>query len=144
MNSEVESLKIQVRLLEKELEISRMRAESCEEDLRQLKATLRLSAKNAGESTAAPSKSSEIPVPPPTPPPPPMFLFTSQPDTCRSRSNSQTLNEAISDAQQKLQHASDLKVATKATGRNELMRCFCACRLLFLPFHSMRKLSRFP
>lgn len=126
VNSEVESLKIQVKLLETELEISRMRAESCEEELRQLKATLRLSAKNIGESTNAPSTSSNIP----PPPPPPMFLLNSQPNTFRSRSNSQSLTEAINDAQQKLQHATELKVETKATGRNELMRCYCACRSL--------------
>lgn len=118
INSEVESLKIQVKLLETELEISRMRAESCEEELRQLKATLRLSAK----ALAQDSLSNEIPklppLPPPPPPPPPVNLFNTSNDAFRSRSNSRTLTDAINDAQQKLQQSSELKIAKKATGRN--------------------------
>lgn len=122
LNSEVESLKIQVKLLESELEISRMRAESCEEELRQLKATLRLSAKmtemDASTSTND-DAAKEIPKPPPPPPPPMPNLLNSTltNNAFRSRSNSQTLNDAINDAQQKLQQTSELIKAKKATGR---------------------------
>lgn len=118
INSELESLKIQVKLLETELEISRMRAESCEEELRQLKATLRLSAK----AFEVDSSSSEIPKlpppPPPLPPPPPVNPFNTTNNAFRSRSNSQTMTDAITDAQQKLQQSSELKIAKKATGRD--------------------------
>lgn len=143
INSEVESLKIQVNLLESELEISRMRAESSEEELRQLKATLRLSAKvteiDASTSTHD-DETKEIPKPPPPPPPPmPNLLNTTQTNnTFRSRSNSQTLNDAINDAQQKLQQTSELKNSKKATGRK---RNFFSHRLFrsLSPFSSARK-----
>jgi type IV secretory pathway VirB10-like protein len=122
LNEEVESLKIQVKLLESELEISRMRAESTDEELRQLKATLRLSAKMTEmDASTSHEEAKEIPKPPPPPPPPmPNLLNSTQTNsTFRSRSNSQTLNDAINDAQQKLQQTSESKKAKQATGRNE-------------------------
>lgn len=139
LNSEIESLKIQVNLLETELEISRMRAESSEEELRQLKASLRLSAK-VTEMDASTSKyderAKEIPKPPPPPPPPmPNLLNSSQTNsTFRSRSNSQTLNDAINDAQQKLQQSSEFKKVKKATGRKRNFFIHNARVLLFFRF----------
>lgn len=120
LNEELESLKIQVKLLESELDISRMRAESTEEELRQLKASLRLSAKMT-EMDASTHEAKEIPKPPPPPPPPmPNLLNSTQTNsTFRSRSNSQTLNDAINDAQQKLQQTGELKRVKQATGRNK-------------------------
>lgn len=124
LNSEIESLKIQVKLFDSELEISRMRAESTEEELRQLKASLRLSAKvtKMDASTSTQEDTQEIPKPPPPPPPPmPNLLNSAQTKSAfRSRSNSQTLNDAINDAQQKLQQTSELKKTKQSTGRNEI------------------------
>jgi hypothetical protein len=117
LNSEVESLKIQVKLLESELEISRMQAESSEEELRQLKATLRMSVK-VTEMDASTHEAAEIPKPPPPPPPPMPNFLNSTNIGFRSRSNSQTLNSAISDAAQNLQQTGELKMTKKATGRN--------------------------
>lgn len=105
-NAELDSLKIQVKLLETELEISRMRAESSEEECRQLKATIRISAKlTSVEQLSAP-------VPPP-PPPPPLPNFTK---TNSSLSNAQNFNDAITDAQQNLHQTDDSKLSRKATG----------------------------
>lgn len=122
INSELESLKIQNHLLETELEISRMRAESAEEELRQLKATLRLSASKLETLIDAPSIET-LPPPPPPPPPPPMpslLLRTQNTNTIRSRSNPQTLSDALSEF--KLQPAqSESKETMKiATGRKNL------------------------
>lgn len=124
IHPEVESLKIQVSLLESELEISRMRAESAEEELRQLKATIRLSARITAvdSATSTYDDAKEIPTAPPLPPPPPPMptnlLNSAQTNNAfRSRSNSQTLNDAISSAQQTLHQTSELKKAKKATGR---------------------------
>lgn len=88
VNSELESLKVQLQLLETELEIARNRAENAEEELRQFRASIRLSAKM--ELTAVDAE----PKPPIPPPPPPLPLFNS---TIRSRNNSQT-NESLRDA----------------------------------------------
>jgi len=118
INSEVESLKIQVQLLETELEISRNRAENAEEELRQFKATIRLSAKM--EFTATDSeKPKQVPPPPPPPPPPPMFSYVPQ-NTIRSRSNSQneqSLSDAINNAQNSLQNTGSRKNSKASTGR---------------------------
>lgn len=108
-NAELDSLKIQVKLLETELEISRMRAESSEEECRQLKATIR----NSAKLTAVEHLSAPVP-PPPPPPPPPLPDFTK---TNSSLSNiPQTFNDAITDAQQKLQQTDESKLSRKATG----------------------------
>lgn len=112
INAEVESLKLQIKLLESELEISRMRAENSEEELRILKATIRLSAKMDSMDAITINESM-----PPPPPPPPMPNLLNSNNIFRSRSNSQTLNTAINDAQLKLQQTSELKNAKKATGR---------------------------
>ncbi|KAG5670984.1 hypothetical protein PVAND_001210 [Polypedilum vanderplanki] len=112
ISSELETLKVQIQLLETELEISRMRAENAEEELRQLKATIRMSASKFSEMDAVKaSSSSTAPIAPPPPPPLPNFnVPTTSTNTLptnkgfRSRSNSQTLSDAISDAQHKLQH----------------------------------------
>jgi hypothetical protein len=124
INSELESLKVQNQLLETELEIARMRAENAEEELRQIKATIRLSVSQMDTVMDASNVAMNIPLPPPPPPnippPPPMpsFNLHSQTNKIRSRSNSQTLSDALSDAQQKLQSTSDSKETTKqATGR---------------------------
>jgi hypothetical protein len=97
-----------------------MRAESAEEELRQLKATIRLSASKL--ETLMDSPKSQLPPPPPPPPPPmPSFTLNSHLNTnniIRSRSNSQTLSDAISGAQYKLQHSQNESKETKiATGR---------------------------
>lgn len=113
INAEVESLKLQIELLESELEISRMRAENSEEELRVLKATIRLSAKIDSMDALTINES----VPPLPPPPPPMPNLLNSNNIFRLRSNSQTLNIAINDAQHKLQQTSELKNAKKATGR---------------------------
>jgi hypothetical protein len=121
ISSEIESLKVQMQLLENELEISRMRAEGAEEELRQLKASLRQSNSNliSSESSRSQQNITHPPAPPP-PPPPPMPNFKSNiilPST-RSRSNSLTMNDAINEAQQKLQQSSCGNISTKeATGR---------------------------
>lgn len=118
INSELESLKIQNELLEKELDLWRMRAESAEEELRQLKATIRLSACKLETHMDSPAAS--IPLPPPPPPMPSFSLNSLNTNTnnTRSRSNSQTFSGAISDAQSKLQHTqSDSKDTRIATGR---------------------------
>lgn len=120
INSELESLKVQNQLLETELEIARMRAENAEEELRQIKATIRLSVSQLDSAMDASNVAMNIPLPPPPPPPPPMPTFNlySQTNKIRSRSNSQSLSDALSDAQQKLHHTSDSKETTKkATGR---------------------------
>jgi hypothetical protein len=122
INSELETMKIQIELLETELEISRLRADNAEEELRQFKAAIRLSAK-FNDSKEFITQTDDIPVPPPPPPPPPapplpLFnLHSSQANTNRSRSNSLTLSDAISDAQQRLQQTNETKVERKATGR---------------------------
>ncbi|KAL7025429.1 hypothetical protein ACKWTF_013471 [Chironomus riparius] len=120
INSEVESLKIQVQLLEIELETSRNRAENAEEELRQFKATIRLSAKMDFTATDSEiEKPKMVPPPPPPPPPPPMFDFGTQ-VTIRSRSNSQTeqsLSDAISNAQNTLTNTSSRKNMKASTGR---------------------------
>lgn len=105
-------MKLQIKLLESELEISRMRAENSEEELRILKATIRLSAKMDSMDAITINESM-----PPPPPPPPMPNLLNSNNIFRSRSNSQTLNTAINDAQLKLQQTSELKNAKKATGR---------------------------
>lgn len=122
INSELETLKVQYQLLETELEIARMRAENAEEELRQIKATIRLSVSQMDTVMDASNVAMNIPLPPPPPipPPPPMpsFNLHSQTNKIRSRSNSQTLSDALSDAQHRLQHTSDSKETTKkATGR---------------------------
>lgn len=99
-----------------------MRAENAEEELRQIKATIRLSVSQMDTAIDAPSVAMNIPLPPPPPipPPPPMpsFNLHSQSNKSRSRSNSQSLSDAITDAQHKLQQTSDSKETTKkATGR---------------------------
>lgn len=138
ISAEVESLKIQMQMLESELTISRMRADNAEEELRQLKATLRMSDSNlvsqmdcASNASATTEKhhnetappSASLPPPPPPPPPPPMpNLFPNAlSNISRSRSQSVPLIEAIGIAQQNLiqnggEH--DEHEVKKATGRN--------------------------
>lgn len=132
ISSEIESLKVQMQLLENELEISRMRAESAEEELRQLKASLRQSHSNLispdSESSQSSRSQPNIPKPPP-PPPPPMPNFISNATilpSSRSRSNSLTMNDAINEAQQKLQQSScgNISTSKEATGRRNEMRIF--------------------
>jgi len=140
---EIEELKIQVQLLETELELSRHRLDGCEEENRQLKATIRLSAKielTAMDSSDIPSN---IPAPPPMPPP--MPLMTAQSTAFRSRSNSQTLSDAISSAQQSLQQTSDSKGSVKkATGRlaEGGKKLLCASTMHSAP-HPTHSLTRF-
>lgn len=128
---EIETIRVQMQLLENELTISRMRAESAEEELRQLKATLRLSHSNlvpsqmdASTSTSPSIRSHEQAMPPlpPPPPPPPMPNFISNPTlpSSRSRSNSFSLNDAINEAQQKLQQNSCGNISKGATGRRNV------------------------
>lgn len=127
INSELESLKIQNILLEKELDLWRMRSESAEEELRQLKATIRLSACKI--TTLMDSPAASIPPPPPPPPPMPSFSLNSlNTNKSRSRSDSQTsltFSGAINDAQTKLQHtqndSKDTRIATGRTNWNFLI-----------------------
>jgi hypothetical protein len=122
ISAEVETLKVQIQLLENELTISRMRADSAEEELQQLKATLRLSqsnliSKDASTSSDSHSTVPNIPLPPPPPPMPNFSSFNPSLPSSRSRSNSFTLNDAINEAQQKLQQSSCGNISKGATGR---------------------------
>lgn len=124
INSELESLKIQNILLEKELDLWRMRSESAEEELRQLKATIRLSACKMTTLMDSPAAS----IPPPPPPPPSFSLNSLNTNKSRSRSDSQTsltFSGAINDAQTKLQHtqndSKDTRIATGRTNWNFLI-----------------------
>lgn len=117
VNSEVESLRIRLELMETELEISKQQTENAEDELRQLKASIRLSAKYTAIDSV-PTLTTSLP-PPPPPPPPPMPLIN-QNTNIRSRSGSLTLSDAI--AAQKLNHQSNgqqqMALSKKATGRD--------------------------
>ncbi|CAO1435112.1 unnamed protein product [Diamesa hyperborea] len=114
VNSEVESLRIRLELMDTELEISKQQTESAEEELRQLKASIRLSAKYTAIDSMPTLTTS---LPPPPPPPPPMPLIN-QTTNIRSRSGSLSLSDAI--AAQKLNHQSNgqqqMALSKKATG----------------------------
>lgn len=120
LSSEVETLKVQLQMLETELEISRMRAENAEEELRQLTATIRMSGANlVSQMDSMPVDIVQENLPPVPPPPPPMpaNLILSPPNT-RSRSGSVTLSDAIGDAHQRLHQTTTEQRDRKATGRN--------------------------
>lgn len=131
LSAEVESLKIQMQMLESELDISRMRADSAEEELRQLKATLRKSGANIiSQMDCAPAiitdEEQQKPAQPPPPPPPPAPPMPANfgifnPTLQRSRSNSDTLFDAIGEAQQRLHQTCTEPRKKGATGRNEIM-----------------------
>lgn len=136
INSELESLKIQNILLEKELDLWRMRSESAEEELRQLKATIRLSACKMTTLMDSPAAS----IPPP-PPPPSFSLNSLNTNKSRSRSDSQTsltFSGAINDAQTKLQHtqndSKDTRIATGRTNWNFLILLSLSLSLMFTPY----------
>lgn len=113
----MESLRIRLELMETELEISKQQTENAEEEFRQLKASIRLSAKYTAIDSM-PTFTTALP-PPPPPPPPPMPLIN-QTTNIRSRSGSLTLSDAI--AAQKLTHQSNgqqqMTLSKKATGRD--------------------------
>lgn len=118
VNSEVESLRIRLELMDTELEISKQQTENAEEELRQLKASIRLSAKYTAIDSMT-TLTTSLPPPPPPPPPPPMPLIN-QTTNIRSRSGSLSLSDAI--AAQKLNHQSNgqqqMALSKKATGRD--------------------------
>lgn len=115
----MESLRIRLELMETELELSKQQTEIAEEELRQLKASIRLSAKYTAIDSM-PTITTILTKPPPPPPPPPPMPIINQNTNIRSRSGSLTLSDAI--AAQKLNHQSNgqqqLILSKKATGRD--------------------------
>lgn len=100
--SEVESLKIQVKLLENELELARLRAETCEEELRHLKAFLVKTNEIEEDKCQLP------PPPPPLPPAPKVFKSLLKSEQSKSNTNIQTQVDALVETN---------AVNQKATGR---------------------------